>query len=188
MHQCKKAKCQNCSILFIPDHRNIGRQEFCNLPDCRKASKAASQAAWGAKNPDYFKGPVHVERVRQWRLGNPGKGSLKAEPGVLQDRCHQKSTVKQCVGENSRPPGVVLQDSCLAQHPVIIGLIAHFTDLMLQDDIAGVVRRLEQWGQDVLSGSTITSGDCHETQIPRSSRSPPLNPRSIQLGGSPSGS
>jgi hypothetical protein len=39
------------------------------MPRCRAASKAASQARWLAApdNQDYFKGPTHVARVREWR-------------------------------------------------------------------------------------------------------------------------
>ena len=56
--------------------------------DCRRASKAASQAAWLARPPnnDYFRGPVHVFRVQAWRAAHPGYSRNRARPSrALQD-------------------------------------------------------------------------------------------------------
>ncbi|MBW2163760.1 MAG: hypothetical protein JRF43_04785, partial [Deltaproteobacteria bacterium] len=46
----RKRKCRNCGDFFIPDPRNVKRQEYCRKPKCRKASKAAAQARWLAKD------------------------------------------------------------------------------------------------------------------------------------------
>lgn len=69
MAQGGQRKCLCCGAFFIPDWRNVARQRYCCEPGCRRASKAASQAAWLSKpdNVDYFKGSVHVQRVREWR-------------------------------------------------------------------------------------------------------------------------
>lgn len=76
-------KCLRCRELFHPDRRNHGRQKFCPMPDCRKVSKARSQARWLSKpaNRDYFRGPSHRERVRQWRA--QPSALTKIDPGVL---------------------------------------------------------------------------------------------------------
>jgi hypothetical protein len=65
-----RRKCKCCRKLFRPDPRNRRHQRYCSTPACRRASKAASQARWLAKpeNQDYFRDPVHVARVKAWRL------------------------------------------------------------------------------------------------------------------------
>ena len=62
MAKAGQRKCMSCGEFFIPDHRSGERQRYCCAADCRRASKAASQAAWLARPPnnDYFSGPVHV--------------------------------------------------------------------------------------------------------------------------------
>lgn len=70
-----KKRCRSCSEWFVPDCRNYPHQHFCGKPECRQASKTASQKKWLAKNPDYFRdGPeksTNLERVRAWRARNP---------------------------------------------------------------------------------------------------------------------
>ena len=74
MAQSGQRKCLCCKLFFDPDHRNRERQRYCPLPDCRLASKSASQAAWLAKpqNQDYFQGAVHVVRVHVGRSSSLG--------------------------------------------------------------------------------------------------------------------
>ena len=64
-------KCQQCKTVFVPDPRCVKRQRYCSTPECRQASKAASQQRWRQKpaNRDSFTGPTQVERVRAWRQG-----------------------------------------------------------------------------------------------------------------------
>ena len=56
MKRIRKRQCQCCKDFFFPDYRNLNRQHFCGKPECRQASKSASQKRWLKKNPDYFKG------------------------------------------------------------------------------------------------------------------------------------
>lgn len=74
MAQSGQRKCLCCEEFFFLNPRSGERQRYCSAMDCRRASKAASQVAWLAKlqNLDYFKGPLHVERVRAWRAAHPG--------------------------------------------------------------------------------------------------------------------
>jgi len=152
----RKCKCLNCREYFRPDPKNIGKQTFCSKTDCRKASKAAAQARWLAKeeNKNYFKGPDNVKRVQQWRKNNPGywkKGQTKKKP--LQDLLTEKKEKKQQV------TGVLekdaLQDLLKPYHAVLIGLIAKFTGVTLQDDIAQTTSSLQQLGSDILNSSTL---------------------------------
>ncbi len=57
-------KCKHCQTFFAPDPRSARRQRHCSKPECRQASKVASQHRWLHKpgNRDYFTGPTHVER------------------------------------------------------------------------------------------------------------------------------
>ena len=187
MNHKRNRQCRCCKDILTPDYRNTEKQRYCAKPECRAASKIASQKRWSAKNPNYFKGQIHVDRMRAWRLANPGRRHRKSSAPVLQDDCSQISSQKQEVippfaSETPLPPPV-LQDFCLAQHPVFIGLISHVTGCVLQDEIDLVTRRLEQCGLDVISAR----GGRYDPQVPNLSRPHPHSSRTVQLGGSPSG-
>jgi hypothetical protein len=174
MKRIREQLCLCCKEFFLPDYRNANTQSYCRKPECRKASKAASQRQWSRQNPGYFKGPDHVERVREWRIANPGRRLRKTSGGVLQDHCSeitaQKQEVSECLPSDLPVHATVLQDYCFTQHPVFIGLIAHFTGAVLQDDIDVITRQLEQLGQDVI-GSNPTAGGRYDPQAPNLSRS-----------------
>jgi len=189
MKLIRNLQCQCCKKSFTPDYRSVKRQKYCDEPECRKASKAASQKRWIKKNPTYFTGSDNVERVREWRLANPGRRRRKSSCDVLQDICGQIADTKQGVipllpAELSALPPV-LQDFCVSQDPVIIGLISQLTGFVLQDQIATVIKRMEQLGQDVICSTT---GGRYAPQVPNLSRPHPQHSGAVQLGGSPSGS
>ena len=46
MAQSGQRKCLCCGLFFDSDHRNRKRQRYCSAGACRRASKAASHAAW----------------------------------------------------------------------------------------------------------------------------------------------
>ena len=121
-------KCCHCGELFEPDFRNRRRQQSCRLDACRRASKQARQRRWVSKpeNEGYFRGPEHVERVREWRAQHPGYWR----------RCQRR---------------VPLQDALTHQPIVLIGLIAQITGTTLQDDIAYTTSHLLRLGRDILS-------------------------------------
>ena len=193
MKRIKKLKCRNCTEPFIPNYRSVQRQEYCAKDECRLASKSASQNKWQLKNPNYFKGPVHVLRMQEWRRAHPGRSRRKRTAPVLQEICSPIPSKIQDVTPilspnlpDLSPPAPVLQDFCLAQDPVFVGLIAFFTGCVLQDDIAAMTRRLEQLGHDV-RGSTTTPGGYHDAKNPHPPQSHPHHSTTVQLGGSPSG-
>lgn len=66
--------CRHCQCEFKSDPRNRHHQQYCSKPECRQASKKASQQQWTSKdeNRDYFRGHEHVLRVQEWRTRNPG--------------------------------------------------------------------------------------------------------------------
>ncbi|MHB0991533.1 MAG: hypothetical protein ACYC0M_09685 [Burkholderiales bacterium] len=163
---CQKLpKCLFCEKLFRADRRNAKHQKYCSEPDCRKASKAASQRAWLAKsdNQDYFSGPENVARVQAWREIHPGYWRRPveqrlAELDALQDvlMAQPVETTQDSVNLNQ----VALQDLLSSQQAVLIGFIAHFTGSALQDDIVRSTRHLVKLGQDILTGRV---GNDHQT-------------------------
>ena len=161
MAQAGQRKCLCCAKFFDLDHRNRERQRFCSATQCRRASKAASQAAWLVKpqNNDYFRDPVHVARVQVWRVAHPGYSRGKPRrPRTLQDPLITQvaEQVEECPirDEIAAAPGLTaLQDLLTAPTPVLAGLIAHLFAVTLQDDISAATRRLVQLGHDVINGS-----------------------------------
>ena len=130
MTQQRCCICLHCQEEFRPDHRNIGRQKYCSKPECQKASKAVSQSRWLGKpeNQDYFKGPDHVQRVREWREKHPGYWK---RPNALQGACKSKPVEnEEKTGQSQASP---LQDILTGQHPVLIGLISSLTGSTLQE-------------------------------------------------------
>jgi hypothetical protein len=124
-------KCKHCQTFFAPDPRSAKRQRYCAKPACRQASKAASQHRWLQKpgNRDYFTGPTHVERVRQWRSAHPGYWRRQGARTLhaLQEDLTPQAPQKQPL-EGALTP-YALQDAFFTQPAVVVGLIAHFTGL-----------------------------------------------------------
>jgi hypothetical protein len=152
----RRCKCLHCTKLFTPDARNRGRQKYCSDPACRQASKQASQRRWASQpeNRDYFHGPDHVRRVQQWRKEHPGywKRPSRKSRRTLQETCPSQPAPAQLVAgaplpEPSRP---ALQDLCRVPTPLLVGLIAQFSDTALHEDIVTFTRRLIAKGQTIL--------------------------------------
>ena len=151
MSHSRRRKCRNCRELFRADPRNLRHQRYCAKPQCRRASKAASQQRWLAKaaNRDYFHGPAHGQRVRAWRAAHPGYWRQRG-------RALQEHSVTQGA-EPQRESGLLadspLQELSRAQPLILIGLIAQLTGTALQEDIAHTARRLQHLAQDILNPS-----------------------------------
>ena len=162
MKHYRRRKCRHCSELFRPDPRNLRHQHYCSKAACRKASKAASQRRWLNRpaNRDYFRGAENVQRVRGWRATHPGYWK-RTDPKA--ERALQEDSLAQAVEIQGRPTtftASVLQDLLSAQPFVLIGLIANLTGTALQEDIAQTGRRLQQLGQDILTGVSGAEGGC----------------------------
>lgn len=143
-------KCLCCKEFFRPDPRSRGHQRYCSKEGCRRASHTASQRRWLNKpqNRDYFRGPIHVARVQAWRRAHPAYGQRRrpVQRLPLQDVC-----TTQALDSSSQAVHPALQEIICAQPLVLLGLIAHFTDSPLQDDIAAATRRLVELGRDLVS-------------------------------------
>lgn len=151
-----RCKCPHCKRVFIPDYRNRGRQKYCACAQCQAASKRASQERWRAKpeNRDYFRGGENVKRVQQWRAEHPGY--WKRQPRKPRRTLQETSSEQVILSQELTPKQVsqvsapALQDLCEVKTPLLVGLIAQFTDAALQEDIAVYTRRLIARGQDIL--------------------------------------
>jgi len=184
----RRRKCLHCFDLFRPDPRNLRHQRYCSNPECRQASKAASQRRWlnKAQNLDYFRGAVNVQRVQAWRAAHPGyskRTGSQVDSALQEDSLAQTIEVKGKTGDLA---AAALQDLLLAQPLVLIGLIAHLTNSALQDDIAQTGRRLQQLGQDIVFNNPTDRGTCDaKTTLGPFTGAP--GPPTVQLGGSSSG-
>ena len=188
MKRQRRRKCLHCLDLFRPDPRNLRQQRYCSSPECRQASKAASQRRWLAKteNRDYFRGAANVQRVQAWRAAHPGYSKRTASPV---NAALQEGSLAQAIevkGKSGDLTAAALQDLLSAQPLVLIGLIAHLTNTALQEDIAQTGRRLQQLGQDIVSSNPTDRGRCDAKTTPGSFTGAP-GPPSVQLGGSSSG-
>jgi hypothetical protein len=150
-----RKKCKHCNKLFIPDTRNAKRQNYCARPACRKASKIASQRRRLQKdeNKDYFSGPDHCQRVRRWWQAHPGYWRRIKKNADTTDALQDPLIAKpiEIKAKSDKLANEPLQDFLISQPDVIIGLIANFTGLALQDDIAFCLHRLQQLGRDILT-------------------------------------
>ena len=140
-------RCQHCGELFIPDSRNRHHQQFCGNPDCRRASKAESQRKWLAKNPGYFTGHEHSERVQTWRK----KRSTRTD-APLQRNAATGVDPRGCDGfaapQFPPPSEILLQDRCallqdlITHNPLMLGLISHLFGCVLQDHFVEAISLL----------------------------------------------
>ena len=149
----KRRKCRCCSEFFFPDCRNQDRQRYCGKPGCRHASKLASQRRWFRKpaNRDYFRDPENARRVREWRQAHPGYWRKKTSTsGGIQVISPQQVNSGQSSCNVPSSPLSTLQDFCLPQHTGFIGLLSMITGRTLPDDIAPIVRRVVEQGQNIL--------------------------------------
>lgn len=185
MAQSGQRKCLCCEEFFDLDPRNRKRQRYCSKPECRRASKLASQAAWLAQahNVDYFRDPVHVARVQAWRAAHPGYGAGKSQAlATLQDdlpeQVHDLIEESALRGEIAAGAGpTALQDSLSTLSPLMAGLIAHLFELTLQDDMALTTQRLVQLGLDVMNRSHDENSQTSATP-----RAVATGARAVQLG------
>jgi len=139
----QRGRCLRCGQPFVPDPRIGKRHRYCQLPECRKASRAESRAKWLAhpKNAEYFKGPGNALRVRLWRAANPRPKKPTPQKGMqrlIQPRL--AAALKAC--------GV--QDLNERQLALLLGMVSHLAHSRVQDVIARRLRRFMFAGYAVL--------------------------------------
>ncbi len=191
MRKTKKKKCRHCRRLFVPDHRNREKQNYCQKGPCRKASNKASQKKWLSKpeNEDYFNCPDNVERVQKWRKGVPEYWKRTKRSTTLQDLLSvQPVENNENIDQNdAQHQEHALQDLLMAQSPVIIGLICNLTGSALQDDIANTLLRMQQFGQEILFPKTQNQGGGHDCKKSNFKTKTQEDTQQLQLDRSPAG-
>jgi len=151
-----RRKCRHCGGMFTPDHRNQGRQFYCLAPECRRASKFASQRRWSRKteNLAHFRGEEEVRRVQKWRETHPGywkkkgppsNGTQVVDPQIVKPDQESCNACAGCAG--------TLQDVCLAKNPLFVGLLSVITGSTLQDDMVSTIEDLVIRGRKILGAS-----------------------------------
>lgn len=151
-HRIRSRKCKHCNQLYTPDPRNRWHQKYCEKPQCREASKQASQRKWllSSNGQGYFCGSVHVARVQAWRKVHPGywKRIAPKDATALQDVLSLHLSTRQTVTDGLTRHA--LQDICSVQPALMVGLIASLTGSTLQDEIAETTHRFIVSGRDIL--------------------------------------
>ena len=146
-------KCRCCNVFFTPDCHNPNRQFYCSAPDCRRASKAASQRRWLQKpaNRNYFRDAENVQRVQQWRKDNPGYWKrAKSRSKQAQQTQDQPLNPETTSCNAPEPDPRALQDFVLIDHPAFVGLLSMVTGSTLQEDIAAIGRNVLLQGRNIL--------------------------------------
>ncbi|MEI6987134.1 MAG: hypothetical protein WCK65_13495 [Rhodospirillaceae bacterium] len=143
------------------------------------------------ENRNYHSGPLAVARVQNWQKANPEyreRQKAKRSPALQDIALPQPPVFKEesttrlpDLEEIFAPPiPVALQDFISTQPYVFIGLIAHFFDFKLQDQIVTATRFLQQLGEDIANGREpdefFKTGHLFRTAAADSS--------AVQLGGS----
>jgi hypothetical protein len=190
MAQPGQRKCLCCDLFFDPDPRNRERQRYCSTAHCRRASKAASHAAWLTQpdNVGYFRGPVHVARVQAWRAAHTGYGrGRRRAPRALQDslmaQVPDSTEQSSNRGETAvAPTAPALQESLTPLAPALAGLIAHLFDVTLQEDMDATTRRLVQLGHDVIKRSRGEASQAGGDQTTAATRAAAPGASAVQLG------
>jgi hypothetical protein len=180
----RRCKCAHCNEYFIPDYRSGTRQRFCLKPECRKARRQQSQAAWLAKpeNQNYFRDTKNAARVREWQQAHPGywKNTTRYRRRTLQDGCLEQAPEQELLALDS--PQRTLQDLCSLQAPLFVGLISMLAGSTLPDSIATTTRRLVAKGHDILGmvPGMNPERSVHEKTCPQSGATPEST-RPVQL-------
>lgn len=174
--------CSHCGAWFRPHPCNAYHQRYCTKADCRQASKHASQRKWCRKNPGYFHGKEHVQRVQAWRQAHPDYGRRRGPraaagpPDVLQDLLITQgydrqgvATFRDCLfQEISRP----LQDLLNAQCHVLVGVASLVSGEALQENIGPILSACYERGQRI-GGVVPWMRNPQEVDHERSRRSEP---------------
>src|SRR5919198_2713550 len=65
----KKCPCRECLRWFAPDARVGDRQRTCSREECQAARRAATQASWRARHPEYDRARRIQERTTADAMG-----------------------------------------------------------------------------------------------------------------------
>ena len=204
----RKRKCCNCRELYMPCPSSRHHQTYCSKPECQRARKAKNNRDFRERNPDYFKDPIHAQRVKAWRQDNPGywrgekrhggPGRATVSRGPQNGIALQAVSVPQAIEhqvDQLKLKVEALQAVSNRQQLTFQGFASQLTGTALQADIGLVLTSWYDRGSrlgNVLQAAVEQNGTGgeHETdEATVSSRSPSeeAHPGAVQLGGPASG-
>ena len=111
----RRKRCEFCEELFEVDPRLGSRHRACSAACCQQARRAANQADWLQRHPEYFKQRYantkrwlqeHPDYLAQYRRGHPER--------VAEDN-QQRRRRRQNAAERGAQPLADIQDSILPQ-------------------------------------------------------------------------
>lgn len=117
----KKRPCAFCRKWFQPDVRVGQRQVACGSDECMRRRRARAQAAWLARQPDYFVARRIQERARRTEEGRP-------------------CTPLRVPAPLDRLPWDLAQDEFGVQGADFMGILGRVLVRHAQDEIASQVR------------------------------------------------
>ena len=136
----KKRPCRICQKWFHPDPRVGRRQRACKIPECRKEWRCKTQAAWCARQPEYF-----IERrlrLRSIAARDAAAASEKCEKAVLEGKIPESTKAEsrrppplRFSGVLGRLPWDLAQDEIGVQTTDWIGLVARVVLFAAKDEI-----------------------------------------------------
>lgn len=161
-----------------------------------------SQHLWLADNKDYHRGSANVNRVREWRKRNPDYKRRKSPktastlqeiiPPALQEI--MPSALQEIIPAQDVDPQQVKQtltaaqrqELIMAQHLLVVGLIAVLTDCALQDDMVKTIRSFILRGREFLDMESGQKVPLEEQLLPLfyDDQTTPL-PRAPAAGAAP---
>ncbi len=166
-----KRPCRFCRRWFLVDPRLGERQLSCSAPECQVRRQAASQEAWLASPPGYFRGRAQKHRVyrekhpdskRLWRANHP---EVRERERVARARRRKRAQVRRAVeqesialqliepsGDTARLPPAVEQESIGAQLHILIGVASQLPPAGAQEPIAGALSQWHDRGRRLLGG------------------------------------
>lgn len=155
----RRRRCEFCRELFRPDPRVGARQRACSTAGCQRDRRRASQEAWLATDPEYFRrrATEHVRYRREIAAGDrtPTKRSPKIAEQVKQDERLTQVVSVQAVAADL--PCSREQDARPAQVVFLPGLAACLTPFGAHPEQDEMDARLGAWellGRRVLAGAT----------------------------------
>lgn len=166
-----KRPCRFCRKWFEPDVRLDDRQIACSAAPCQKQRKAATQAAWLAERPGYFRG--RAEKHRQWRRAHPdasrqrrAKDPELRERERLQRAQRRRNAKTRCAaeqdaialelvaepGRDGQVPRAAEQDSIRAGILLLVGVASRLDPAAEQGPIAGALPAWHDLGRRLVGG------------------------------------
>lgn len=168
----RRRRCEFCKELFRPDPRVGARQRACSAETCQRDRRHASQQAWLATDPEYFRrrAKEHVRYREEVASGarKPTKRSPKITEQAEQDeRSAQSTPGKGLALDLPRAPE---QDERLTQAVCLLGVaisLFPFEPGPEQDEMDARVGAWELLARRVLAGATQrpTRGDRSRTNV-----------------------